>query len=118
MSAEDIYNLIRGVKDPDNHCTLEELRIITPDDIFATCADPLTFAVYYQPTGFTCCCAPTIGLSIRYVLRDFPAKVDIYVREGTHADEVPVNRQLNDKERCSAAFDNINVVRELEKCVN
>lgn len=57
-----------------------------------TCDEPMTYSVAYRPTGFGCGCAPTIGLSIKYVLRDFPAKVDVFIREGTHQDERVINR--------------------------
>ncbi|CAA0385579.1 unnamed protein product [Arabidopsis thaliana] len=43
--------------------------------------------------------------------------VDIRVSPGSHADEVSVNKQLNDKERVVAALENPNLRQLVDECI-
>lgn len=64
--------------------------------------------------------ATLIGLSIRVMLiRSLPPKykIDVSVRKGTHQSEVAVNKQLKDKERVSAALENIHLLEVVNQCL-
>ena len=64
--------------------------------------------------------ATLIGLSIRVkLLRSLPErfKIDIFIKEGTHQSEVAVNKQLNDKERVSAAMENKHLLEVVNQCI-
>ncbi|CAN4076315.1 unnamed protein product [Withania somnifera] len=64
--------------------------------------------------------ATVIGLCLRVkLMRSLPSryKVDIRVAPGTHATEAAVNKQLNDKERVSAALENPNLVDMVDECL-
>jgi len=43
--------------------------------------------------------------------------VDIQLAPGSHSTEAAVNKQLNDKERVAAAFENPHLVELVEKCL-
>ena len=64
--------------------------------------------------------ATLIGLSIRVrLLRVLPArfKVEVQIREGTHAQEKQVNKQLRDKERVAAALENSSLIGVVNQCL-
>ena len=67
--------------------------------------------IVWVPTTPTCGFALNIALCIRAKLdREFSqrvwAKVDIEVQEGKHDNKKAIDRQVNDKERVSAAMEN------------
>ena len=115
----EVFDLIRGIQDPEHPHTLEQLNVaqrqlITVDD--ARGLVQLTFT----PTIPHCSMATLIGLCIRVkLLRSLPTrfKVDIQVTPGTHASEAAVNKQLNDKERVAAALENDNLLGVVNKCL-
>ena len=65
--------------------------------------------------------ATLIGLCIKVkLLRSIPRRFKITVRinPGTHASEVAINRQLNDKERVIAALENVHLLSVVNKCIS
>lgn len=44
-------------------------------------------------------------------------KVDVAVTPGSHASELAVNKQLNDKERVAAALENVNLLKVVNQCL-
>jgi hypothetical protein len=65
--------------------------------------------------------ATLIGLSIRVkLLRSLPKrfKVTVRINPGTHASELAVNRQLNDKERVIAALENKHLLGVVNTCIS
>lgn len=77
--------------------------------------------VMFTPTIPHCSMATLIGLSIRVkLLRRLPRrfKVDILIAPGTHASELSINKQLNDKERVAAALENPNLLNLVNKCLS
>lgn len=54
------------------------------------------------------------------LLRTLPPrfKVDIFVSPGSHASELAVNKQLNDKERVAAALENTNLATKVNLCLS
>ena len=64
--------------------------------------------------------ATLIGLCIRVkLLRSLPRrfKVTVRINPGTHASELAINRQLNDKERVIAALENVHLLSVVNKCI-
>ncbi|PVU90211.1 hypothetical protein BB561_004983 [Smittium simulii] len=84
----------------------------TYDDTFVDLID--SHEIFeFTPTIPHCSMATLIGLSIRVCLiRNLPSrfKIDVKVRSGTHNSEAAINKQLNDKERVSAALENSNLL--------
>lgn len=119
IDAEEIYEHIRLVRDPEHPLTLEQLRVVSPelikiDDAKGTCE------VYFTPTIDHCSMATLIGLSLRVKLaRVLPRrfKVRVLLTTGSHATEDDVNKQLNDKERIAAALENPALLQVINKAV-
>ncbi|KAI9183300.1 MIP18 protein galla-2 [Blastocladiella emersonii ATCC 22665] len=119
FDAEEIFDLIRNINDPEHPLTLEQLnvtqqRLIDVDDATGT------ITVRFTPTIPHCSMATLIGLCIRVrLLRALPArfKVRVLVTEGTHNSEVAVNKQLNDKERVAAALENSALSGVVNQCL-
>lgn len=103
---------VRGIVDPEHPMTLEQLGVVRSDLIDVDDAGSHVL-VRFTPTVGHCSMATLIGLCIRVKLqRALPPrfKIDVEVAEGSHDQEPGVNKQLNDKERVSAAMDNPNLL--------
>ena len=77
-----------------------------------------TVTVDLTPTINHCSLATVIGLAVRYRLEQtLPPdwRVDIRMKDGTHAQDDQVNKQLGDKERVCAALENETLKGMLEK---
>ena len=64
--------------------------------------------------------ATLIGLCLRVkLIRSLPRrfKVRIRITPGSHASEVEINKQLNDKERVAAALENAHLLEVVNKCI-
>ena len=62
--------------------------------------------------------AQMIGLMIKVKLRKFldpKYKIKVAVTEGTHVNEHEINKQINDKERISAAIENPSIGRVIKR---
>lgn len=148
VTADEIFEIIRSINDPEHpHLTLEQLNVVTCDQIFVNDAHPdvpkasnlaategkkvpgFSFLdqgtrsfvdVRFTPTIPHCSMATLIGLCLRVkLLRSLPMrfKVTIRINPGTHASEMAINRQLNDKERVAAALENNHLLTVVNKCV-
>ena len=120
VDSLEIFDLIRGIKDPEHPHTLEQLRVAQSGLIRVDDRRGRVF-VHFTPTIPHCSMATLIGLCIRVkLLRSLPSrfKVDVNVTPGTHASEAAVNKQLNDKERVAAALENDNLLRVVNECLN
>lgn len=113
VDAQEIYDLIAPILDPEHPLLLGQLLVVNLDDIQVHDAgDRLQMAevvVRITPTITHCLLATLIGLGIRVRLdRSLPPRfrITILVKEGTHQSESQVNKQLNDKERVAAACEN------------
>ncbi len=74
--------------------------------------------VYVTPTINHCSLVTVIGLAIRVRLEQtLPPnyRVDIQVKEGSHAQDDQVTKQLSDKERVAAALENDTLRGVLDK---
>jgi len=117
IDQDEVFELIRSISDPEHPNSLEELRVVSAQQIGIGDNHVM---VEFTPTVPHCGLSTLIGLSIRVrLLRSLPQrfKVDIRVKPGSHQSEHAVNKQLNDKERVAAALENPALVDTLEKCL-
>lgn len=113
IDAQEIYDLISTISDPEHPLTLGQLAVVNLEHIqVIDSGDPDKMSeiiVEITPTITHCSLATLIGLGIRVRLdRCLPPRyrITINVRKGTHQSETQVNKQLNDKERVAAACEN------------
>ncbi|KAK3362632.1 hypothetical protein B0T25DRAFT_561701 [Lasiosphaeria hispida] len=114
LDQQEIYDLISTVSDPEHPHTLGELNVVRLPDIHLTPPqrDPrglATVLVELTPTINHCSLATVIGLAVRFRLEQaLPPnyRIDVRMKEGTHAQDEQVNKQLADKERVAAALEN------------
>ena len=120
-NAEEVFELLRTIVDPEHPHTLEELGVVKEEDVEVR--DETTkgkVEVRFTPTVPHCSMATLIGLCIRIrLMRELPEyfKVDVAVAPGTHANEEAVNKQLGDKERVEAAMQNPGMMELVEQCL-
>lgn len=120
FDADEIYEHIKDINDPEHPYSLEQLDVVKQHDIVVD-DEKDRIAVAFTPTVEHCSMATLIGLSIRVkLLRVLPRrfKVDIKVSPGSHASEHAVNKQLNDKERVAAALENPNLLEKVDLCLS
>lgn len=116
IDAQEIYDLISSISDPEHPLTLGSLAVVNLPDIsiapFSTRPGTerlRTVTVLITPTITHCSMATIIGLGVRVRLEQcLPARyrVDVRIKKGTHSDAGPVSKQLADKERVAAAMEN------------
>jgi len=114
LDEQEIYDLISTVMDPEHPHTLGELNVVRLPDIHVT--QPrnghrglATVLVELTPTINHCSLATIIGLAVRVRLeRVLPPnyRVDVRMKDGSHAQDEEVTKQLSDKERVAAALEN------------
>ncbi|KAH0830317.1 FAM96B protein [Lanmaoa asiatica] len=117
IDQDEIFELIRSISDPEHPNTLEELRVVSAEQIEV---GENHVVVEFTPTVPHCGMSTLIGLCIRVrLLRSLPPrfKIDIRVKPGSHQSELAVNKQLNDKERVAAALENSTLLESLERCL-
>ncbi len=102
--------MLRHINDPEHPLSLEQLNVVRPELITVIGE---SVRVEFTPTIPNCTMATLIGLMIRVKLhRSLPQrfKVDVYIENGKHEQQVEINKQLNDKERVLAALENANLL--------
>ena len=114
IDAQEIYDLIATMSDPEHPITLGSLAVVALPDIFIKPTIPNrpksnleTVTVLVTPTIQHCSLATVIGLGVRVRLEEsLPPRfrVDVRIKEGTHSTADEVNKQLADKERVAAAL--------------
>lgn len=121
IDTEEIFNLIRHINDPEHPLTLEQLNVVSMDQIHVQYYESLHFVhVDFTPTIPHCSMATLIGLCIRVqLLRSLPFyyKISVTIKKGTHQTEQAINKQLNDKERVAAAMENPQLRILVNKCL-
>ena len=108
----EIFDLIRNITDPEHPYNLEELNIISLDDIIVDNNNRL-ITVYFTPTIENCGFASLIGLSIKKKLSNFISpkyNIDVLIKEPKNETDRNLNKQINDKERLEASNLNKNIV--------
>jgi len=119
FDTREIFDLIRGINDPEHPLTLEELHVLE-ESLITVDNKNNTVKVLFTPTIPHCSMATLIGLSIRVkLLRALPTrfKVNVEVTPGSHASEHSVNKQLADKERVAAALENTHLIKVINQCI-
>ncbi|ODV97409.1 hypothetical protein PACTADRAFT_49126 [Pachysolen tannophilus NRRL Y-2460] len=113
IDAQEIFDLVSTISDPEHPLTLGQLAVISLADIKVlnkkAKSEISEVIIKITPTITHCSLATLIGLGIRVRLeRCLPPRfrITILVKEGTHQSENQVNKQLNDKERVAAACEN------------
>ncbi|KAK3098453.1 hypothetical protein FSP39_019596 [Pinctada imbricata] len=117
-----ITNLIRGIIDPEKPQTLEDLNVVSEENVHVSRIgeEEYLVKVVFVPTVPHCSLASLIGLCMRSKLEKcMPEKfkLDIFIKEGTHSTAEEINKQINDKERVAAAMENPNLQRIIDKCI-
>ncbi|KAI3882603.1 hypothetical protein MKW92_051855 [Papaver armeniacum] len=115
-----VLHHIRDIKDQEHpNYTLEQLQVVTEDSVEID--DKHSHVrVTFTPIVRNCKMAPAIGLCLQVKLMRSPPsryKVDIRVAPGTLDNEAALNKQLNDKERTSAALENPIVEQLVGQCL-
>lgn len=123
IDAQEIFDLISTISDPEHPLTLAQLAVVNLADITVTHGENKLqlseVLIKITPTITHCSLATLIGLGIRVRLeRSLPPRfrIRILIKEGTHQSENQVNKQLNDKERVAAACENdqlLNVILQM-----
>lgn len=119
VTAGEIFEYIRHLNDPEHPLTLEQLKVLSVENIKIDNANK-DVCVYFTPTIPHCSMATLIGLSIRVkLLRSLSQryKVTVLISPGAHQSEEAVNKQLNDKERVAAALENVHLLEVVNKCI-
>ena len=119
FTSDEIFELIRNVRDPEHPLSLEELNVVRKEAIKVD-DENNHIVLEFTPTVPHCSMSTLIGLCLRVkLMRALPVrfKVDIYVEPGSHSSEHQVNKQLNDKERVAAALENSHLLQTVNKCL-
>lgn len=133
LNNEQIFELIRDIKDPEHPHTLEQLHVVDYEDIYISQTDktqiedsvtctkglPIThIKIIFTPTVPHCSMAGIIGLSLYYKLYKHVnnSLFTIIIKEGSHSTEYAINKQLSDKDRVMAAFENEDLLEVLIGC--
>lgn len=129
---ERIFDVIRDIRDPEHPHSLEELSVVELSSVSVTRpADDRPgygkVGITFTPTVPHCSLASIIGLSIQSKMRESNIlhppgeqyyKLNVRCEDGTHVSSGEINRQLSDKERVSAAFENPRIVSLLRECTD
>ncbi|XP_071957807.1 cytosolic iron-sulfur assembly component 2B-like [Antedon mediterranea] len=119
FDTREVFDLIRGINDPEHPLTLEDLNVVDLSNVQVDDAKN-DVKVLFTPTIPHCSMATLIGLSIKVkLLRSLPSrfKVDVEISPGSHASEHAVNKQLADKERVAAALENTHLIAVVNQCL-
>ncbi|SBS79821.1 conserved Plasmodium protein, unknown function [Plasmodium ovale] len=119
ISVDEIYDLLKDIKDPEYSYTLENLKIIEKKNIHINLKEKCV-TVYFTPTIPNCSLATLIGLMISIKLQYSLSnnfKRNIYISPYSHNSEESINKQLNDKERISAAIENVQLFNVIKSSI-
>ncbi|KAI5172768.1 hypothetical protein NEFER03_1800 [Nematocida sp. LUAm3] len=110
VTEESVFQIIRGIKDPEHDYTLEELQVVSLRDITIHRENEYSVVeILITPTIPHCSMVALIGLSLLYKLqRVLSTKyiTRVTVKKGTYILEDEANAQLEDIERTYSAFIN------------
>jgi len=124
QKAEQVYDQIRSIEDPEKAASLEDLGVVCEEDVtvsrFPGAGGCFYVRVLLTPTVPHCSLATLIGLCVRARLQetlDFEHKLDVLIKAGTHQTSQEVSKQINDKERVAAAMENPNLLSTVRRCI-
>lgn len=130
--VDEVFDVVRDIRDPEHPHSLEELSVLDRGSIAVSAPPDDTpgygrVVISFSPTVPHCSLASIIGLSIQAKLRESALleprgehyyKLSVVCAEGAHASAGEVTKQLADKERVSAAFENPRILGLLRECIN
>eukprot|EP00163_Fabomonas_tropica_P016742 TRINITY_DN2988_c0_g1_i1.p1 TRINITY_DN2988_c0_g1~~TRINITY_DN2988_c0_g1_i1.p1 ORF type:complete len:159 (+),score=31.63 TRINITY_DN2988_c0_g1_i1:105-581(+) len=120
LYPEDVYDYVRMIQDPEHPYTLEELKVIEEDNITIRQEHGHDIIrIQFTPTVPHCSLAQLIGLCFHVkVMECWPdAKLELVVTPGSHSTEFEINKQINDKERVTAALENEALQKTVRNCL-
>ena len=120
MTADELFDALRNVKDPEFDCSLGTLNVVSKTGVALFPAFKKAI-VLFRPTVPHCHMASLIGLALIYELRQrlgHEYKVLVQIRPGTHYHCRAINKQLRDEERVFAAFESQNLLKTVRKLCN
>jgi len=134
IDAEEVFDIIRTIQDPEHPNTLEQLAVVSLEQVEVQDEDDppnttesqslslssSTVNVRFTPTIPHCSMATLIGLCLTVkLMRSLPPrfKIQVQIEPGTHASEKAINKQLRDKERVCAALENKHLAGVVNKCI-
>ncbi|KAL0234275.1 hypothetical protein PCE1_001312 [Barthelona sp. PCE] len=116
FTPQEIFNMVRNIKDPEHpSATLEDLQIVSPD-LIEVQDDKNIVKLTFIPTVPHCTLAMLIALSIQaQLMRCLPPRIfpNVFVKIGTHNQDIHINKQLNDKERVCAALEKPHILEKI-----
>uniref|UniRef100_A0A0R3S031 FeS_assembly_P domain-containing protein n=1 Tax=Elaeophora elaphi TaxID=1147741 RepID=A0A0R3S031_9BILA len=119
IDAQEIFDYIRDINDPEHPLTLEQLNVVQEELISVEKNDEETIVdVGFVPTIPHCSMATLIGLTIRTKLQRslHPSiKITVRITPDTHISADAINKQLADKERVAAALENPDLLRAVNQ---
>ncbi|KRZ73785.1 Metastasis-associated protein MTA3 [Trichinella papuae] len=120
IDAMEIFDLIRDIKDPEHPFTLEELNVVSLENIEVEDKGVGRVVVHFTPTIPHCSMAVIIGLCIRTKLsHSLPRrfKIDVQLTPGSHDMDAQLSKQLADKERVAAALERPEIFQSVISCI-
>jgi|LauGreDrversion4_2_1035121.scaffolds.fasta_scaffold11241_5 metal-sulfur cluster biosynthetic enzyme len=127
---QELWFIIRDIRDPEFPYTLSQLRVLSPTgmlyDFYSLLLSGVCIhselslvRIQFTPTVPHCSLSTLIGLAIRYKIEtEFLVQIGwkllIQISPGSHEQASEINRQLSDKERVSAAFENPRLIKMIE----
>lgn len=131
VTNESIFQLIRNITDPEHPYSLEQLSIVsvgdikvyelTSNEVQCRSGQPIkTVEVTFTPTVPHCSMAGIIGLCIHFQLKKFVNShlIIVKIKKDTHSTYQSLNKQLYDKDRVMAAFENEGMIDLINSCIN
>lgn len=121
--AEKIFDVIRNIKDPEHPQSLEDLKVVKLKNIFKIkIAGKIHWRIVFTPTIPHCSLASIIGLCIIYKINksiklEFNSSFSVEIEKGSHVNDDSITKQLVDKDRVRAAFENYNIKNIIDSCV-
>ncbi|KAK5992485.1 MIP18 family protein [Cladobotryum mycophilum] len=132
IDEQEIYDLISNITDPEHPISLGLLSVVNLPDIHITPSPALGVpgpntivhvTVELTPTVNHCSLATVLGLGVRVRLEQvLPPnyRIEVVCKENSHSQDEQVNKQLGDKERVAAAWENESlravILKMLENC--
>jgi len=112
VNEKSVFQVIRGIKDPEHDYTLEQLKVVGLErikivELNSEENSSKIIEIEIVPTIPHCSMVGLIGLSIIYKLGMVVSSryvVRVVIKKGTHMLEEDMTKQLEDLERTESAF--------------
>lgn len=130
VTPDTVFEIVRDIKDPEHPYTLEQLGVVSKDNIVVGSIEPdgttpdtglpiRYIKILFQPTVPHCSMAAIIGLCIKTHVGRLTEGylVQTHIIDGTHMNFRALNKQLDDKDRVQAALENEVLQDVMEECL-